>query len=130
MRQISAYKANYDKLEAELNLVKSNRASESKKLDASHREISEKIERLEFENANLKNKINDLDRLVVEYDDKYTSIKAKEQSLESQNKHLENELDRLSEELGEAREQVSRVNNATGQANSSSEMQSQTGMVT
>ena len=108
---MTAYKSNYEKLEAELNLLKSSRTSESKKIEASQREISDKIERLESENANLKNKIRDLDTLVVEYDAKYNDIKAKEHELESQNKHLENELDRMSEARARLEETIENNNN-------------------
>ena len=111
LKQLTAYKSNYEKLEAELNLLKSSRTSESKKIEASQREISDKIERLESENANLKNKIRDLDTLVVEYDAKYNDIKAKEHELESQNKHLENELDRMSEARARLEETIENNNN-------------------
>ncbi len=59
--------------------------------------FEEKLERLEEDNANLKNKIIDLDRLVEEYENKYNTLKTKEQALEQQNKLLENELDRFGE---------------------------------
>ena len=125
---MSAYKVNLEKVEAELNSLKSNRMSEGKKLEFSQREISDRIERLESENANLKNKINDLDRLVVDYDENYNDIKSKEHALESQNKHLENELDRMSEELGEARESAAQSNDSNQMSNTNNmnnEMHSQ-----
>jgi chromosome segregation ATPase len=85
------------------------------------------MDRLESENSNLKNKINDLDRLVFEYDEKYNDIKSKEQSLESQNKHLENELDRMAEELNEARTNANNASfqNNYSENNSNNEMHSQ-----
>ena len=55
------------------------------------------MERLEVENANLKNKIYDLDKLVEENELHFNALKIKEQSLEKQNKLLENEIDRLGE---------------------------------
>lgn len=55
------------------------------------------MERLEVENANLKNKIYDLDKLVEESELNFNELKIKEQSLEKQNKLLENEIDRLGE---------------------------------
>ncbi len=50
-----------------------------------------------MENANLKNKIYDLDKLVEENELHFNALKIKEQSLEKQNKLLENEIDRLGE---------------------------------
>ncbi len=127
MKQLTTYRTNYEKLEAELSLIKSSRSSDSKKLESYQKETFDKIDRLESENSNLKNKINDLDRLVFEYDEKYNDIKSKEQSLESQNKHLENELDRMAEELSEARASVNNasIQNNFNENNSNNEMHSQ-----
>ena len=93
LKELNSLKIKCEKLEAEIKSLKLT----EEKTRMFQRNNDTNMERLEIENANLKNKIYDLDKLVEENELNFNSLRIKEQSLEKQNKLLENELDRLSE---------------------------------
>ena len=116
LKSLSSLKIKCEKLEAEIKHLK---LSEDK-AKMFQRNNDSNMERLEVENANLKNKIYDLDKLVEENELETNSLKIKEQSLEKQNSMLESEIDRLSDSKNDM---SSLKINALEQANKSLEIE-------
>lgn len=94
---MQSYKTQCERLQSDLKEIRSSKSSDEDRIKNIQMQTNSTLERLESENANLKNKIRDLDRLVEEYERSYNDLKVKEQALEKQNKNLENELDRMGE---------------------------------
>lgn len=93
LKTLTSLKIKCEKLEAEIKHLKL--AEEKSKMF--QRNNDSNMERLEVENANLKDKIYDLDKLVEENELNFNSLKIKEQSLEKQNSMLESEIERISD---------------------------------
>jgi len=112
LKELTALKIKCEKLEAEVKHLKLT----EEKTKMFQRNNDSNMERLEVENADLKSRIYDLEKLVEETELNFSSTKIKEQSLEKQNRLLEKELDRLSEKTTSSDMQALKVE-ALEQAN-------------